>query len=66
MLLQRDIPFSSDLLIDFTQNITKTRPCNILQFFTAVKMIILVDFFFYYFHIFAQNIYCGYTLEPPH
>ena len=22
--------------------------------------------FFYYFHIFAQNIYCGYTLEPPH
>ena len=19
-----------------------------------------------YFHIFAQNIYCGYTLEPPH
>ena len=22
--------------------------------------------FFDYFHIFAQNIYCGYTLEPPH
>ena len=21
---------------------------------------------FYYFHIFAQNIHCGYTLEPPH
>ena len=42
--------------------ITKTRPCNILQFFTAVKMTILVDFFF---HIFAQNIDCGYTLEPP-
>ena len=21
--------------------------------------------FFEYFHIFAQNIYCGYTLEPP-
>ena len=21
--------------------------------------------FFDYFHIFAQNIYCGYTLEPP-
>ena len=21
---------------------------------------------FYYFHIFAQNIDCGYTLEPPH
>ena len=22
--------------------------------------------FFDYFHIFAQNINCGYTLEPPH
>ena len=22
--------------------------------------------FFYIFFIFAQNIYCGYTLEPPH
>ena len=22
--------------------------------------------FFYYFLIFAQNIDCGYTLEPPH
>ena len=22
--------------------------------------------FFYYFDIFAQNIDCGYTLEPPH
>ena len=22
--------------------------------------------FFDYFHIFAQNIDCGYTLEPPH
>ena len=21
--------------------------------------------FVYFFHIFAQNIYCGYTLEPP-
>ena len=21
--------------------------------------------FFDYFHFFAQNIYCGYTLEPP-
>ena len=24
------------------------------------------NIFFYYFHIFAKNIYCGYTLEPPH
>ena len=33
--------------------------------FTAVKMTIFSDFFFGYFHIFAQNIDCGYTLEPP-
>ena len=26
----------------------------------------LIFFFFYYFHVFAQNIYCRYTLEPPH
>ena len=25
-----------------------------------------LNFFFYFFHIFAQNIYCGYTLESPH
>ena len=36
------------------------RPYNILQYFTAVQMPI-----FDYFHIFAQNINCGYTLEPP-
>ena len=45
-------------------NITKTRPCNIQRFFTAVKMTIF-SLFFDYFHIFAQNIYCGYTLEHP-
>ena len=44
--------------------ITKTRPCNIQRFFMPVKMTI---FFFlcYYFLIFAQNIDCGYMLEPP-
>ena len=43
--------------------ITKTRPCNIVQFFTAVKKIISknCDVFL----IFAQNIDCGYTLERP-
>ena len=36
------------------------------RFFTAVKMTIFsCCFFFYFFHIFAQNIFCGYTLEPP-
>ena len=45
--------------------ITKTRPCNIQQYFTAVKMFIFRRFFLNIFLIFAQNIDCGYTLEPP-
>ena len=45
--------------------ITKTRPCNIQQFFTAPKVTIFNCFFFDYFQIFAQNIDRGYTLEPP-
>ena len=46
-------------------DITKTCPCNILQFFTAVKkdnfQMKNCDVFL----IFAQNIDSGYTLEPP-
>ena len=45
--------------------IMETRLCNIQRFFTAVKKTIFSRFFFYYFHIFAQNIDCGFTLEPP-
>ena len=45
--------------------ITQTRPCNILQYFTAVKMIIFKRKIVIFFLIFAQNIDCGYTLEPP-
>ena len=45
--------------------ITQTRPCNILHFFTAEKndnfQMKNCDIFL----IFAQNIDCGYTLEPP-
>ena len=45
--------------------ITKTCPCYILQFFTAVKKhnfeMKNCDIFL----IIAQNIDCGYTLEPP-
>ena len=44
--------------------ITQTRQCNIQQYFTAVKMFIF-RFFYYIFLTFAQNIDCGYTLEPP-
>ena len=44
----------------------KTRPCNILQFFHGCKndnfQMKNGDVFL----IFAQNIDCGYTLEPPH
>ena len=40
--------------------------CIILLSFTAVKMIIKKMKNCYNFLIFAQNIDCGYTLEPPH
>ena len=47
--------------------ITKSRPCNIQRFFHGCKNDnFQLIFFFNSFHIFAQNIYCGYTLEPPH
>ena len=46
--------------------ITITRPCNIQQYFTAVKNVNFQVKFFNIFLIFAQNIDCGYTLEPPH
>ena len=45
--------------------ITKTRPCNILQYFTAVKKDDFQKKSFDILLIFAQNIDCGYTLEPP-
>ena len=46
--------------------IMKTCPCNKQEIFLALKIEIFqlknVDLFL----IFAQNIDCGYTLEPPH
>ena len=47
-------------------DITKTRPCNILQYFTAVKKDDFQMKNYDVFLIFAQNIDCGYKLEPPH
>ena len=46
--------------------VTKICPCNIQRFFTGVKFENLIekkkiDIFY----IFAQNIDCVYTLEPP-
>ena len=50
----------------YYEYITKTCPCNIQRFFQVVKTDNFqkkkIDFFFL---IFAQNIDCGYTLEPP-
>ena len=45
--------------------ITKTCPCNIQRFFKVVKIENLIRKKFDIFLIFAQNIDCGYTLEPP-
>ena len=58
------IPQFYSISVVLMGRITQTCPCNILQYFTAVKMIIfrLLLFFFFFF---AQNIDCGYTLEPP-
>ena len=45
--------------------ITKTCPCNIKNFFSVVKFEKNQKKIFDIFLIFAQNIDCGYTLEPP-
>ena len=47
-----------------THTITKTCPCNIEIFFTAVKKENFQWKMFDNFLIFAQNRNCGYTLEP--
>ena len=44
--------------------ITETCPCNYRNFFQKKKMKISLENFDM-FLIFAQNIDCGYTLEPP-
>ena len=51
----------------FTSSLRKHALASIQQHFTAVKMLIFrSDFLICFFFIFAQNIDCGYTLEPPH
>ena len=37
-----------------------------LEIFFPVIIQNFIRIFFFYFLIFAQNIVCGYTLEPPH
>ena len=46
-------------------DITKTGPCNIQQFFHGCKNDNFQMKIFDIFLILAQNINCGYTLEPP-
>ena len=50
---------------EFDRNITQTCLFNILRYFTTVKMKIFQVKNCDIFLIFAQNIDCGYTLEPP-
>ena len=46
------------------KNITKTCPCSMKQFLKVEKMIFKNVTFFLISYI-AQNIDCGYSLEPP-
>ena len=46
-------------------SVTKTRLCNILQFFTVLENDNFLMNIFYIFLIFAQNIDFGYMFEPP-
>ena len=50
----------------FFSIITKTCPCNIQRIFSAVKIENFIRKMLIFFLTFAQNIDCGYTLEPPH
>ena len=43
----------------------KTCPCNIQRIFSAFKIENFHWTNFDFFNIFARNIHCGYTLEPP-
>ena len=47
------------------KSITKTCLCNIQRFFSVLKNKNFIRKILIFFLIFAQNIDCGYTLEPP-
>ena len=53
------------VILMFTIAITKTCPCNKQIFFLALKLENSQLKKFDIFLVFAQNIDCGYTLEPP-
>ena len=58
--------FKKNLYYDIKklQNITKTRVFNILKDLQPKKENFQIKILIF-FHISAQNIYCGYSLEPP-
>ena len=65
--------YSTESHIDQKSYATKSRTdemtfdeMSCTQFFHGCKNENFQLNFFYFFHIFAQNIYSGYTLEPPH
>ena len=43
----------------------KICPCNVQRMFSAEKIENFIGKFLIFFLCFAQNIDCGYTLEPP-
>ena len=53
-----------------SKEMCKTHYENMSMQYTAIfhgcKNVNFQLIFFYYFHIFAQNVDCGYTLESPH
>ena len=53
------------IAIDTFTSIIKTCPCNIQRFLKWLKMKNFRRKIFAIFLSFAQNIDCGYTLEPP-
>ena len=56
--------FKNFSIFNVSNTYTKTRPRNMQPFFTAVKMIIFRLKIVIFFLVIAQNIDCGYTLEP--
>ena len=53
-------------MVQVNIHITKSCPCNIQRFFSEEKIENLIGkFLIVLYNIFAQNIHCGYMLEPP-
>ena len=69
IILTLDLAISlTDRLLVFRcvqTGITKTRPCNKQRFVKTEKYDNFSVEISCLFHIFAKNIDCGYTLEPP-